>query len=475
MKRVAVFAVAAGIAAATACGGDDASSPAPGADGGASSSGGSSGTTGGTSGATRPYVDFDVNHVLVTGQSNSVANGGTDPLSTTQPFANLMFDTGVMPVSDCTNDGCKVYQDPTSLVPLVEGDKFFDYPVETCASGLANQVTNLATTKHGRSGHVVLMSVNGRSGNTYQCVRKGSCDYKPNVVQAFEQGKMDVQAGMKLAAAAGKSYVVRAVVAIHGESDHYSYTSGTAEFPLDGTDGSEKTIKDYSDGLLEWQRDYETDLKALTKQTEPIPMFISQISGWNDIVESKVAAWQLDAHTRAPGKVILVGPAYHLALSQADCLHFTADGERRLGEYFAKVYAEVVLAGKTWEPVRPKNVTLSGSVITIRFFVPKGPLVFDTEKVAAAENMGFTYADDSDAPPSITKVELAGPDSVTITLSAAPTGANKRVKYAMNQEVGGCIGTPRGARGNLRDSDDTPSKNGYDLQNWAVHFNVPIP
>src|SRR5207253_2285800 len=69
-----------------------------------------------------PYVPFDVNHVLSTGQSNAVANGGTPVLSTSQPFANVMFDTGVMTGGSCDGDGCTTYQKPSSFVPLVEGD-----------------------------------------------------------------------------------------------------------------------------------------------------------------------------------------------------------------------------------------------------------------------------------------------------------------------------------------------------------------
>lgn len=471
VRRAPFVALVAGVlvAIAGACG-DDPPPAGAGPDGGTAEGGKRPGEEGGTTSGepVQPYVDFDINHVLITGQSNSVANGGNEPLSKTQPFENIMFDTGVMSMKSCDGEGCKVFEEPTSFVPLVEGDKFFDYAVETAASGLANEITHL------RAGHVVLAGVHGRSGNTYQCLRKGGCDYKPGYLVPFEQGLKEVKAAMTLAGAAKKSYVVRAVAAIHGESDHYSYTEGSQEFPLDGTDGTKDAVKDYSDGVVEWQRDYETGIKEITKQTQPVPLLISQISGWNDIVVSKVAQWQLDAHTRAPGKVVLIGPSYPIPLSQEDCLHFTSEGERRLGEYFAKVYAHVVFEGKTWEPVRPKTVTLSGAVITVSFFVPKPPLVFDTTKVAPAPDMGFTYSDDEN-PPAITKVELAGADTVTITLASAPKGSNKRLRYAMNQEVGGCIGNPRGARGNVRDSDDTKSKQGYDLQNWAVHFDVSVP
>lgn len=427
-----------------------------------------------------PYVDFGVNHVLVTGQSNSVANSGVPVLSTTQPFANVMFDTGVMPMRQCDGEGCRAFDAPTSFVPLVEGDRFFGYAVETSSAGLANEITYLANERHHGvvaglpMDHKVLVSVHGRSGNTYWCLRKGGCNYKPGYLSPFEQGMMEVAAAKQIADAANASYVVRAVAAIHGESDHYSYTDGSQEFPLTGSDGTPGKLQSYADGLLEWQADYEAEIRAITGQTLPVPLFVSQISGWNDTRYSKVAQYELEAHERAPGKVVLIGPSYPIALDQSDCRHFTNEGGRRLGEYFAKVYARVVFEGKPWEPVRPKAVTRAGAVITVTFHVPSPPLVIDTQRVAAVASYGFDYLDESGATPAISKVEVSGPETVTITLASAPTGAG-RLTYAQNQAPFTCIGTPRGARGNLRDSDATPSKHGYDLHNWSVHFDVAVP
>ncbi len=460
--------------------------PGPDGAGGASSSSGSSGSPdgGGDPGTPAvPYVDFAVNHVLITGQSNSVANSGTPVLSTAQPFSNVMFDTGVMPMKQCDGAGCRAFDPPSSFVPLVEGDFFFGYGVETSAAGVANEITLLAKQRYqgvvqglpADRDHSVLVSLHGRSGNTYWCLRKGGCNYKPGYVSPFEQGMMEVEAAKNIAAAANKSYVVRAVAAIHGESDHYSYTEGSQEFPIAGSDGTPGQVQTYADGLIEWQADYETGIKAITGQTLPVPLFISQISGWNDTQYSKVAQFQLEAHERAPGKVVLVGPSYQLPTDQNDCRHFTNHGQRRLGEYFAKVYARVVFEGKSWEPLRPKAVTRDGAAITVTFHVPAPPLVIDTQRVAEVASYGFTYTDGSGAPPAITSVDVTGPDTVKITLASPPTGAQKRLLYAQNQVPLTCIGTPFGARGNLRDSDASPSQYGYDLHNWAVNFDVAVP
>lgn len=449
--------------------------------GGAATSSGAVSVDGGTGGVSsgadggdppepppRPYTDYQINHLLFTGQSNSVSNGGTPVLTKTQPYGNLMFNTGVMPMYGCGGEGCVGYDTPNSFVPLVEGDTFF-YPVETAASSIANEISFLAQPKK----HDVLVSLHGRSGNTYSCLRKGGCNYKPGLNHPFTQGMQEVTSGMQIAQKAGKSYVVRGVANIHGESDHYSYTAGKQEFPADGTDGTPGKIKDYADALLEWQTDYENGVKEITHQTEPVPMFISQLSGWNDAKTSKVAQFQLDAHIRAPGKVILIGAAYDLSLSQEDCRHFTTDGQQHLGELFGKVYAKVVLEGKTWEPVRPKTIVRNGTEITVQFFVPEPPLTFDTTLVAEMKDKGFEYLDGAGNVATISKVELTGADTVKITL-ATDVGPG-HLTYGQNQPVGTCIGTPRGSRGNLRDSDSTASQHGFPLYNWSVAFDQQVP
>lgn len=421
------------------------------------------------------YQHFDVNHVLSTGQSNSVANSGTPVLTTTQPFANLMFDVGVMTATGCNGNGCTTYQTPSSLVALVEGDRFFNYSVETASSGIANEITNIARSVYlvgqpaGRTSHDVLVSLHGRSGNSYACLRKGGCSWEsPSNIKAFTEAMRQVDDGKRLAAARGASYVVRAVTAIHGETDHYY-----AGFPLAGTDGTPNKIQNYSDALVEWQTDYEAEVKARTGQTLPVPLFVSQMSGWTDKPASPIANAQLDAHVRAPGKVVLVTPGYPFAFA-SDCLHYTSHSNRRLGEYFAKAYLRHVLEGKTWEPVRPTAVTRAGNVITVKFAVPAPPLTLDTTLVSNPGNYGFRYLD-SAATPAITSVAVTAPDTVTITLASAPTGTSRRLTYAQNAPSPACPGPTGGARGNLRDSDATPSLYGYSLYNWAVHFDVAVP
>ena len=317
----------------------------------------------------------------------------------------------------------------------------------------------------------MLVSVHGRSGNVYECLRKGGCEFQDGkgYIKAFDDALREMKDAHRIANAAGRPYIVRAVTSIHGESDHYDKS-----FPIDGTDGTPGAIQTYADALVEWQRDYEEAARAETKQKEHVPLLISQMANWNDRPASDIPVMQLEAHERAPGKVVLIGPTYMLPFAN-DCIHYTSEGERRLGEYFAKAYTKIVLDQGTWEPLRPTSVTISDVTITVRFKVPSPPLVFDTKQVTDPGAYGFDYVDDGPDTPTIQSVDLAGDDAIAITLSAPPTAGNRHLRYALRATPQTCPGPKTGPRGNLRDSDAMPSQTGSDLANWAISFDAKIP
>jgi hypothetical protein len=389
------------------------------------------------------FVYRDVNHVLATGQSLSVGAIGSPALSTSQPYDNKMFNTGVI------SGGAGL----TSFVPLVEAS------VETMSSAFANLVTKdaratlLVGQPAGKTSHDLLVSAHGIGGQPYSALKKGGTE------AAYANGMAQAKAGHDLAVAAMKSYVVRAVTNVHGESD------------------SQLDNAAYEANLIEWQKDYETDVKKITGQSDPIPMFHSQISSWTRLAgnppTSIIPSAQLASHVNAPGKVILVGAKYHLPYV-ADGVHLTNEGYRHMGEDYAKVYRRVILEGKPWEPVRPKSITRVGAVVTVKMHVPAPPLVIDTSIVKDPGNYGFEWISGDPAPPSITSVAVTAPDTVVITLSATPTPGS-RLRYAFTGTPGALGGPMTGPRGNLRDSDATPSANGYQLFNWCVHFDVAAP
>ncbi|AKU97734.1 Endo-1,4-beta-xylanase Z precursor [Labilithrix luteola] len=385
-----------------------------------------------------PVDHHPIHHVLATGQSLSVGANGYPALTTAQPYDNIMFAPGVIPGGEGLH----------KFSPLVERG------LETMSSSFANLVGKMAREElHAASNldpHDLLVSAHGVSGVGYWALKRGTKPYTIGLAQ--------VKAGRDIAKAQGRPYVVRAITNVHGESDHVR-----------------QNLR-YESDLLTWQADYERDVRAITGQREPVPMFETQMSSFTryGAATSPIPGAQLAAHVHAPGKLILVGPKYHLPYA-SDGIHLTNEGYRHMGEDYAKAYRRVVLEGRTWEPVRPQRIARSGATIVVTFYVPSPPLVLDTARVSDPGNYGFEYEEAGPHAPTIRNVAVTGPDTVSVTLSAPSTDKSARLRYAFTGNAHAKAGPRTGPRGNLRDSDTTPSRSNNELFNWCVHFDEPVP
>ena len=215
---------------------------------------------------------------------------------------------------------------------------------------MANLITRMARTElfvgapPPGDTHDLLVSCHGVGGTAYWGLRRGTTAYANGLAQAT--------AGRDIARTLGVTYVVRAVTPVHGESD---YVAGNLR---------------YDEDLLEWQADYERDVRAITGQTEPIPMFQTQVSSWTRYGQatSPIPALQLAASRRRPEQLVLVGPKYNLSYV-SDGVHLDNRGYRWMGQYYAKAYRRVVLEGRPWRPVQPARVSPAARN-TIVFDVP---------------------------------------------------------------------------------------------------------
>ena len=385
------------------------------------------------SSATSQVTEIDyINQILSTGQSLSVGVASTPALTTTQPYSNLMLSGG--------NGGIG---SGGSFIPLVEAS------VETISSSMANTITANDTGND----FDVAVSLHGVSGYIYSQLKKGTSPYNTGMTQ--------VTNAKSAAITLGRTSRVIGVTTIHGETDNYNGVSGAT----------------YQGYLEEWQNDYDTDVKAITGQSNEVIMFLDQMSSFmssyaNDAT-SEIPIYQLYAAEENPNEIVLVAPKYFFNYS--DRHHLTGASSRWLGEYYGKVIKKVVIDHETWRPLSPDSAIRSGNIIDVNFHVPAGVLAFDTTLVSSRTNKGFEYYD-STSSATISSVAILDDDTVRITLSGTPTGANQRIRYAYT----GVPGTNTGAQnagsaaGNLRDTDTYPSLYGNTLYNWAVHFDEPI-
>ncbi len=378
------------------------------------------------------------NQIIATGQSNAMGTNAFPALSTIQPYSNKMLNAEL-----------------NAFIPLTEPiTNGIPQSGETMSSAFANMVTFLASSTIPNYSSII--SLNAIPGVPYTTLMQGT----PTYMNALSQ----VEIAKNLSLLENKTLIVPAVTTVHGESDE-----------IGGT-----TSEQYENYLIEWQNNYEDDIRSITGQEEPIPLFFDQMSSWTsyDFPTPRVAIGQYNAAKNHPDKIIMVTPRY-IFDSVDHISHMSNYSQRRLGEYYAKVYKKIIIDGEDWKPLTPTNITLTGNTVSAEFYVPVPPLAFDTMNVMLKENYGFEYFDESNSA-NITDVQITSPNTVTITLSNTPTGDNPRLRYAYTGIPGSWTGRyiTGSARGNLRDSDVTtalhPSNLGIYLYNWSLTFDESI-
>ncbi|AUX44362.1 dockerin [Sorangium cellulosum] len=437
-----------------------ASSAGGGGSGGAPSTGDGGNNAGGGGGAPgeEARIPWDWAGIVGTGQSLSV---GTTPVtSTTQPFHNLKLSLGNTRVPPWDPNSSAL-----SMVPLVEPIRPLanGYPApypgniygETGHVPMANQITFLVNEAAGRD-YVSVHTVVGESGQGMVALKKGATD-TGTTGRAYAATLFEVGAIARLAQAAGKTYGVGAVFLTHGETDSGSST--------------------YGDEVVRLWSDYNADLKALTGQTETIPLFISQQHGYpsgaNQRAVSTLTQWRLGVEH--PGDIVCTGPKYHLP-GGGDGVHLSAAGYQQMGEKYGQIYYEKVVMGRDWQPLQPTRVERSGRVITVHFHVPVPPLVWDERlpaPTAWANGRGFEVRQ-GNTKINISSVEIAG-DSVKITCAGDLPASGVTVGYAMTTNQ---APRPNGfpTWGQLRDSDPFVGSTTRVAQpNYSVSFEMPVP
>ena len=454
--------------------------PDPIAGGGESGSAGqpdSGGGTGGSGGAgSTPTARWDYTGIIGTGQSLSVGAQASaiTPKATTSANNNLKLSLGGATVPPFNADDAAL-----SLVPLVE-------PIRPLASGfpsaypanmygesphtaLGAELTALAKAG-GLSDFVSVHTAVGESGQGMTVINKTATEVVNGATstgRAYAASLFEVQAIKRLAA--DKTYGIGAIFLTHGETD-----AGNAN---------------YENDMLQLWTDYNADLKAITGQTESIPLFTSQQHGIymyapgqpaRGIDTSTLLQWR--AGVDHPNEIVCVGPKYQYPYN-ADWLHLQPIGYELMGEKYAQAYYSHVMLGQPWHPLQPlaNTVARSGRVITVDFDVTFPPLAWDdalprphqADLTEWAQGRGFEVRMGTTRL-AIESVELVDADTVQITCAAdVPAGAT--LGYAAMSD-GAAVPNVSPRWGQLKDSDPFVGDFTQMAQpNYSVSFELAVP
>jgi hypothetical protein len=383
-------------------------------------------------------------HFIVSGQSNSKGSTGYPLIPHVGPPVGRMFNGGVYPRAVGAN--------LLSFVPLVEGTPISEFPPgsdlgETPATGCAQSL------KAAFPIHTCIFSNVGGAGAFLNQMNKGTTAYADSIAQ--------VTAAKTICDALDVSFRVGGILFVHGETDEQFATAT------------------YGAMLTTLQTDYDTDIKAITGQSELVRIFITQQGGYhldqynNTPTNANSSNIQMYNAWRAnPNKIVMVGNRNWY--DSTDGLHHTASGFHWMGEVYGAVISKVAFEGVAWETIYPLSAVLTGSQIVVDFHAPSPPLKANYSLMPYQKNMGFFYQDDAGPSVTVTNATITGPTQVTLQLSGAPAGGARRLKYGCKRSYN-WISLPKiNGGGNLCDSTDWVLTSGRAGINFAPQFNIPI-
>lgn len=382
------------------------------------------------------YAPFVVRmmHILGLGQSLSVGPG--DLISTAPTAANRLFTAriGVRGLNTAT--------------PLQESDIVPFAPLSAVYSEppVVSEANSLALTNTAPADAALFVTLHGSGGKTIADLSKGTPYYNNSIVA--------VAAVNTQCAADGLGYSVGFLDWIQGEADRAAAPGA------------------YFTELQQLQADYLADIAAITGQTS-LPMLLDQISNWTayNRAESNVPLEQLQLALNYPEKFVCAGPKYWLQTNQ-DGVHINGPRSVSLGCMHAQA-AAAVLAGAAWLPTHCTSAVRTGREIKLKFHTPEGPLVADVGRISDPGNLGIRWIDDTESA-AVQSVTVHADNTVTVQLTADPTGTNPQIGIA-DIGISGAGGGPlTGPRSCLRDSSTLRDIAGQPIFNWACHQRIAV-
>lgn len=434
-----------------------------------------------------PALDAKYNHIITFGQSLASAAEGWPALSKEPGYDNLMLGDATrsatfsgdrfVPVGGPEFKPLRaVVQFKRDPKVLLDGDAVAQLEAqaqeegESVEVGALNMARRLYLENKGIKAdpqHLFVASNAATSGRSIaQLAKVGGTNEYRRVVQAVDQAH-------QAARSENASYSFSALFWLQGEYDYAEVQGG-----INDKANYKKMLRQLRDDL------YADTAKSIGQKQ--MPAFISyqtdaKSSVINGSLDIGMAQWEL---AQEESNWYLAGPVYPYVDKGT---HLSANGYRWFGQMLGKVYNQVVVERRGWQPLSPRRATVEGREILMDFHVPHPPLAFSEpflgHKTQMIENYGFVVTDDQGKVPAESIKVVA--DTVVRLVVGQDLVGTPTIRYA-SHEVGGA--------GELHDSDPTVADANYEylpeegmtedtniealvgkpypLQNWSIAFEL---
>ena len=434
-----------------------------------------------------PPIEAQYNHVITFGQSLASAAEGWPALSKQPGYDNLMLGDSTrsatfsgdrfVPVGGADfkplravvqlKRDPKVLLDADAVAGLEPHAQEEGEPVEVGALNMARRLYLEDKGIEADPEHLLVASNAATSGRSIAQLAKvgGTHEYK-RVLQAVDQAR-------QLAEARGGSYSLSAFLWLQGEYDYAEVQGGIND------------KQHYKQALRQLRDDLYSDTAKAIGQVR-MPAFISyQTDAKTSVVDGSLdigmAQWEL---AQEEPNWYLAGPVYPYVDNGT---HLSANGYRWFGQMLGKVFHQVVVEQRGWQPLSPLHATVEGREILMDFHVPHPPLAFSEpylgHKAQMIENYGFVITDDTGKVP-VENIEAAADTVLRLVVGRDLVGI-PTIRYASHAT---------GGAGELHDSDPTVADANYEylpdegmppeaniealvgkpypLYNWSIAFEI---
>lgn len=388
-----------------------------------------------------------IRHCILYGQSLSNGSGSVPALTTTaaDPGWAVMYPKGVRALGHAQSGGTIADELTNESLSEWIDARELEAGGETPACGLS------VHRVHEASATGALLSAHGVGGAAYSAIKKGTQPYKNLMVSVVRANLVCQLLGLQYKPE---------IHFIHGEADRAMSKA------------------QYRACLEELQQDLQTDIRAVTRVTTEVRLFVSQMHCWTSYgaATSDVPAAVAEAARENPGKIVMVGPRY--PFETVDGVHLKNTASYALGDMHGRAAARF----ESSEPpaFRVVSASRSGSIITLTCEVPVGPIVLDTMNVtdpasSGGPKYGLVYSmTGGSGTITVTGASVSG-TTITVTLSGDPgTPTTESLRIAMNGTVGADGGPTTGPRTCFRDSATGNDAHGIPRTNWLCADNIPI-
>ncbi len=391
---------------------------------------------GGGGGSSTLYVMLGVGQSNIMGQGTHLALLNSSPDGTLSPHP-LMLSGGI-------RAGTTVSGSPVSLIESTTSGTSAEGGYETFASGFARRLARLVP------GIRLGVSIAGLGGTAYSGLKKGTGPYTQQIGHANRW--------KAIADSNGWTLVFLGAANLHGEQDHEARNTS------------------YGANVLEWWTDLNTDLKAISGQSQDIVFYISPQmhytaqAGEAAVAASASAPQVFNTATSHPDKFCVIGNRRVYPIAYDGAIHMGAPGQAWTGETVGAACYRRQFLNTTHLGLMPQSATIAGATITVNFSVPVPPIALDFRYVMrnADRICGVSYFDDT-SPPSVTGVSVASATSLSVTLSGTPTTStpsSRKIRFGWDSGGGNAILNSFN-RTNIRDSEPTVGLYGQPLFNWC--------